>query len=151
MFNCMIYGGTSINNAGSIPDSLHMVSIGAVGTSSNSASYAARSYDQIAKSVALGHVTAWAGNVTPGLLSGAPAYPAAIVSGLLTTPIFVHQINMPRGRLRGIHAPLHSSGLTPWSPITGVSGMPGATLTPSAAYNNGGSGIVIAETGAELT
>ena len=150
-FNCMIYGGTFVNASGTIPDSLQNVSIGAVGASTGSASYAARSYDQLTKSVALGHSTTWATNVTPGYLAGAPAYPAAIVNGLLTTPIFVHEIGMPRGRLRGIHAPLHGAGLTPWAAITGVSGMPGARLVPSATYNNSGTGIVIAETDADLT
>lgn len=150
-YNALVLGGALVNTSGSVPTALQAAAISAVDT----LTYAARSHNGATKSVALGASMAYhaAGSLPGSALANLPAYPAAVVSGVLATPILAHEANMPRGRLRGIHAPLHSSGLTAWSAISGISGMPLASLTPTQQYGNsfGNLGVVLAETGTELT
>jgi hypothetical protein len=41
--------------------------------------------------------------------------------------------------------------MTAWTPVAGISGLPGALLTPTQTYGNTVVGTVVAETGAELS
>lgn len=150
-FNCMIFGGNSVNNSGTLPMSLAVSGLSSLASSSNTAAYAARSHDQTTKSAALGYSFLWnIGIGVPGYGHGGPAYPASVASGLLVSPIFTHELGVPRGRLRGVHAPHHVSGLTAFSGITGIAGLPSATLTPVGTFGNGGNGVVCAESGVEF-
>lgn len=151
-YNCMVVGGSAVNNSGTIPQTFAASALNVAVTSyTNTAAYAARSHDQITKSVALGYTFPWAANILPpGASNFGPAYPASIVSGLLLAPIFVHEVSMPRGRCRGAHAPLHASGLTAGASIVGVSGFPGATLIPVGTFGNGGGAFLCAEVGTEF-
>lgn len=150
-FNFFVTGGTAVNNATTIPFTFGSAAAYAVST----CSYVARSYNQTIKSVGIGHLWPFmptAGENSAGTFQSpvASAYPSPVNSGLVCAPINIYQANLARGTLRGVYSPMHTTGITPWTHITGVNGFPGATLTFTNTFSNSGTGLVLAEHGAEF-
>lgn len=149
-FNFVVSGGRSVNDSNNIPAVLDACSTSA----GSQFSYVARSYDQAVKSLNIGFHWPFcdqSAGKTVGNLIFSMGYPSPINSGLVCAPVVAFENGKPRGILRGLHCPMHNTGITDWTSNTGVSGFPGATLTLTGTYNNSGTGRVVAEHGAEFT
>lgn len=136
-YNFRVSGGNAENYPNSIPDTIPFNSVSATTAGAINISVAARSYNQVAKSVAV------SGSFFYGSAAGMPAYPASIVSGLILSPITIHELNMPRGVLRGAFFPMHATGLSDLLAVTGVAGFPGATVYVSPSFGDSQTRIAI--------
>lgn len=148
-YNFFVEGGTVVNSSSVIPYTFGHTGGNGVSTYS----YAARAHNQSTKSVAIGHnwlFTASNQEESVGQLTNSMAYPSPANSGLVCVPVAVFEGGVPRGVLRGLHCPLHTTGITAWANSTGVNGFPGATLTLSTTFANNGNARVVAEHGAEF-
>jgi hypothetical protein len=109
--------------------------------------YMPRSYTQTGTSIAVGKsIDSAASNNATSIGAGGETYPSPVNGGLLMSPVYVHEINLRRGAMPGLMAPLHAKPLAHLDTFSGVGAYSSSKYLALYTYSSGESFVEISNT-----